>query len=261
LTPESLIIAFSQSGETIDVIEPLNKAKKKGTQIVAAVNSLGSTIYRMADYKILLGAGPELAVASTKAFVAKLALILLTTYALVDRIKEAQEMLLAASKEIERLLSDESLEDIKKIAIILEKSEHIYVIGRGVSSPLSLEAALKIKEVSYVHTEGLAGGELKHGTIALIDKGIPCLVFAPDDETYQSIISNATEIRSRGGVIIGIGPKNSPSFDHWIEVRDIGEASIIPGIIPAQLLGYFIALKKGYDPDKPRNLAKAVTVK
>jgi len=124
-----------------------------------------------------------------------------------------------------------------------------------------LEAALKIKEVSYIHTEGLAGGELKHGPIALITKGTPCLVFAPNDETYDSIISNATEIKTRGGIIIGISPQNSSSFDHWIYVKDIAEGSYIAQIVVAQLISYYIALFLKLDPDKPRNLAKSVTVK
>ena len=153
------------------------------------------------------------------------------------------------------------LSEIKKIAKTLAKSEHIYTIGRGVSYPTALESALKMKEVSYIHTEGLAGGELKHGAIALISKGTPCILYAPDDETFESIISNATEIKSRGGLIIGVGPKNSESFDHWVPVKDVGEASLIPMVVPAQLLAYFLALGKGWDPDKPRNLAKSVTVK
>lgn len=149
----------------------------------------------------------------------------------------------------------------RKLALQLRSAEHIYTIGRGLSFATALEAALKIKEVSYIHTEGLAGGELKHGTIALITKGTPCIVFAPDDETYEAIISNATEIKARGGFIVGVGPKQSPVFDHWIKVRDIGEANLIAQVVPAQLLGYYLALEKGYDPDKPRNLAKSVTVK
>lgn len=261
LNKGSLLIAMSQSGETIDVIEPLNAAKKKGVKIAAVVNSLGSTIYRMSDFKVLLGAGPEKAVASTKAYIAKIAFMLLTIYALTGHEKKAREQIKKASAEIERLLETENIDKFKEIVKILVSAEHVYVIGRGVSYPSALEAALKMKEVSYVHTEGLAGGELKHGTIALIEMGTPCIVFAPNDETYQSIISNATEISSRGGLIIGIGPINSSVFDHWIEVKDIGEASIIPNMIPSQLFGYYMALEKGFDPDKPRNLAKAVTVK
>lgn len=261
LTKKSLVIALSQSGETIDVIEPLNFAKRRGVKIAAVVNALGSTIYRMSDLKILLGAGPELAVASTKAYTAKIAFLIMLTFAIQDRLKEAQNLLVAAATELERLLENNNLEKLKKIAKVLATKEHIYTIGRGVSYALALETAMKMKEVSYIHTEGLAGGELKHGTIALIDKGTPCIVFAPNDETYQAIISNATEIKSRGGLIIGIGPRNSDVFDHWVEIKDIKEASLIPAVIPAQLFGYYLALEKGLDPDKPRNLAKAVTVK
>ena len=261
LNPRSLIIALSQSGETIDVVEPLNRAKEKGSRIAAVVNSLGSTVYRMGDIKILLGAGPEIAVASTKAYTAKLAFLILVTYSLLGRVEEGKIILASAASEVERLFKENSVREIKKITKVLAKSEHIYTIGRGISYPTALESALKIKEVSYIHTEGLAGGELKHGTIALISKGTPCIVFAPEDETYSAIISNATEIKSRGGLIIGIGPKRSDVFDHWIEVKDVGEASLIPMTIHAQLFGYYLALEKGYDPDKPRNLAKAVTVK
>lgn len=261
LTSESLIIALSQSGETIDVIEPLQRAKEKNTKIVAMVNNLGSTIYRMSDYKILLNAGPELAVASTKAYIAKLALLLLLVGTISGQQKRMQNILLKCADEIERLLSNESKEKIKKITQFLATQEHIYTIGRGVSYPTALEAALKIKEVSYIHTEGLAGGELKHGTIALISEGTPCIVFAPLDETYGAIISNATEIKARGGVIIGISPKDNTIFDYWIQVRDMQEATILAQIIPAQLLAYFLALEKNVDPDKPRNLAKSVTVK
>lgn len=261
LNKESLIIALSQSGETIDVVEPLQRAKAKGSKIGAIVNTLGSTIYRMADSKLLLGAGPEKAVASTKAYTAKLSILLMIAYALDGRIEEASRTLIKASAEIERILTEDNILKIKEIVAVLNKTEHIYIIGRGASYPTSLEAALKIKEVSYIHTEGLAGGELKHGTIALIAKGTPCLVFTPKDETYDAVISNATEIKARGGVIIGIGPEKNEIFDHWIEVRDTGESRMVTQIVPIQLLAYYLALDKGYDPDKPRNLAKSVTVK
>lgn len=260
LTDESLIIALSQSGETIDIVEPLTRAKKKGAKIVALVNALGSTIYRMADYKMLLGAGPEKAVASTKAYTAKLSLLIMLSYAMIGQLPEGKEILLKAADEIERFLKEQH-DDMKKLAKELAKSEHIYIIGRGMSYPAALEAALKIKEVSYVHTEGLAGGELKHGAIALIAKGTPCIVFAPHDETYDAIISNATEIRARGGVIIGLSSREASVFDHLITVHNGSVASIITQSVPMQLLAYYLALEKGYDPDKPRNLAKSVTVK
>ena len=260
LTPESLIIPLSQSGETIDVIEPLIRAKQKGSKIMSLVNVLGSTIYRMGDHKLLLGAGPEKAVASTKAYVAKISILTLLSHALADTFDAGRNLLLNTAKEVERILEKNSLDAIRKIARLLSAKEHIYIIGRGVSYATALEGALKIKEVSYIHTEGLAGGELKHGTIALIDKGTPCIVLAPNDETYDAIISNATEIKSRGAIIIGISAKKSPVFDHWIEVKDGGNP-LITHIIPMQLLAYYLALIKKLDPDKPRNLAKSVTVK
>jgi len=259
LTSKSLIIALSQSGETIDVVEPLTQVKRKGGTIVALVNTQGSTIYRMSDKKLLLGAGIEQAVASTKAYTAKLSILLMIAYAMKHDVENASSQLMTTALEIERILKESK--KLKPIVDILTRSEHIYVIGRGVSYSSALEAALKIKEITYIHAEGLAGGELKHGALALISKGTPCIVFAPNDETYQSIISNATEIKSRGGVIIGISPKKEAIFDHWIEVKDCQDAVSIAQIVPVQLLSYQIAVKKGFDPDKPRNLAKSVTVK
>ncbi len=261
LTKDSLIIALSQSGETIDVVEPLNRAKLKGSKIFAITNTPGSTIYRMADYNMLLNAGPEKAVASTKAYIAKITVMLMLAYALNGGIKEIKKSLLEAADEIQRLVSNNSVEQIKKIAKILSGTKNIYAIGRGASYPTALEAALKIKEVSYVPTEGLAGGELKHGTIALISKGTPCIVFAPQDETYESIISNAIEIKSRGGMIIGISPKQLDVFDHFVEVKDVGAGSYMAQVVIAQLLAYYMAVDLHLDPDKPRNLAKSVTVK
>lgn len=257
---KSLVIVLSQSGETIDVVEPLKRAKEKGADIAALVNNVGSTIWQMADFRMELGAGPEIAVASTKAYVAKLASLLLTVYGLAGKLTEGRKLLIAAADEVERILFERT-GDFKKIAKVLAKHDHIFAIGRGLSYQSALEAALKMKEVSYVHTEGLAGGELKHGPIALISKGTPCIVFAPNDETYGPIISNATEIKARGGLIIGVGPINATVFDYWIRVKDIGVASIIPNVVPSQLFGYYLALEKGLDPDKPRNLAKSVTVK
>lgn len=261
LNKNSLIIAFSQSGETLDVIESLNRAKSKKSKIVAITNVLGSTIYRMADYKLLLGAGPEKAVASTKAYIAKLSVLLMLSYEMIGKTSNIKSILLKTAQEIERILQPKNLIKVKKIAKLMTDSKHIFVIGRGVSYASSLEAALKIKEVSYIDTQGLAGGELKHGPIALISKGTPCLVFAPNDETYDSIISNATEIKARGGIIIGISPQNATSFDYWIKVKDILEGSYIAQVVVAQVIAYYIALFLKLDPDKPRNLAKSVTVK
>ncbi|MGH7245852.1 MAG: glutamine--fructose-6-phosphate transaminase (isomerizing), partial [Candidatus Levyibacteriota bacterium] len=261
LTKKSLVIALSQSGETIDVIEPLTRAKQKGSKIACLVNALGSTIYRMSDYKMLLGAGPEKAVAATKSYSAKLSLLLMLSFSLARKMTEAETLLLEAADIIDELLSEKKINQIQMLAKMLAKKEHMYTIGRGFSYPTALEAALKVKEVSYIHAEGLAGGELKHGSLALIEKGTPCIVFAPQDETYEAIISNAIEIKSRGGFIIGISSKNSQAFDEFIEVKHVPSSYILTQIVPVQLLAYFLALEKGLDPDKPRNLAKSVTVK
>lgn len=134
-------------------------------------------------------------------------------------------------------------------------------VGRGQSHPIALEAALKIKEISYIHAEGFAGGELKHGVIALVEKGTPCLVLAPEDESYSGIISGAMEMKARGGFIIGLSSKKNPVFDHYFPVADCGEATVIPQTVVSQLLAYYLAVGRGLNPDRPRNLAKSVTVK
>ena len=153
------------------------------------------------------------------------------------------------------------MDNIKKIASFLNTKEHIFIIGRGASFPSAQEAALKIREVSYLHAEGLAGGELKHGPIALISRGTPVIVFTPNDETYDAIMSNAMEVKARGAILIGISYRNNDIFDYFIEVKDIKEGSLAAQIVPAQLLSYYLAILKNLDPDKPRNLAKSVTVK
>jgi len=262
LTPKSLLIPISQSGETIDVVEPVARAKEKGSKIAALVNVLGSTLYRQADYKILLGAGPERAVVGTKSFIAMISVLLLTAYTLVKKQPSGKALLLKAAKNVKEILNESVLTEIKDVAKDLKRKEHIYIIGRGLSYATTLEAALKIKETACVHAEGFAGGELKHGVIALIEKGTPCIVMAPNDETYDDIISNAQEIKARGARIIGIGPKNNQVFDRFLQTADVKEATIIPQVVVAQLLAYYLALARGIkDPDKPRNLAKSVTVK
>ncbi len=262
LTPQSLVIALSQSGETIDVIEPLVRGKKeKGIQVAALVNVLGSTLYRLADFALLLGAGPEKCVLATKSYTAKLAVLILTAYALDGRLEEGQQLILQAADMIEEQLSDDNKARIADLTERIYEREDMFLIGRGMSYPSSLEAALKIKEVSYIHAEGFAGGELKHGVIALIEPGTPCIVFAPNDETRGGILSNAQELRARGAYVIGVSPQLSDAFDFHIPVGDAGDAGPIVNSIPAQLLAYNLALKRGTDPDKPRNLAKSVTVK
>lgn len=261
LTDKSLVIPLSQSGETIDVIEPLVRAKKKGAGIAALINTLGSTIYRMSDKKILLGAGVEKAVASTKAYTAKLSILVELAYFLANDLESGRDFLMKAASEMDKLLDSKSKKNIEEIADKLINTEHIYTIGRGCSFATALEAALKIKEVSYIHAEGLAGGELKHGPLALISEGTPCIVFAPGDETYAAMQSNSREIKARGGLIIGVGSRNEEIYDYFIQVSDCGMASLIAQIVPIQYLAYTLAVRKRLDPDKPRNLAKSVTVK
>lgn len=198
VTDKTLVIPISQSGESIDVIEPVTRAKnEKKAKIASIVNVLGSTLYRISDYTVLLESGPEKAVVATKSFIAMVATVILTAYTLAGKQKKGQELLLNAAKNVESILSDNYIKKIKIIADKLKKSEHIYIIGRGLSYTAALEATLKIKEASYAHAEAFPGGELKHGVIALIEKGTPCIVFAPDDETYYDIISNAEEIKSK----------------------------------------------------------------
>lgn len=246
--PDQLLIVLSQSGETIDVINSVKELKKKKIPIVAVTNVLGSSLYRLADYQVLLGAGQEVAVASTKAFTAKLAVILNLLGLDSDLIKDAAAM-------------DLNWEKIKTLSQTFKDCEHIFIIGRGMSYPIALEAALKIKEVSYIHAEAYAAGELKHGPIALIDKGTPAIVIAPNDETSTDMISSAHEIKARGGLIIGISPQDNPVFDIHLPVPDLKQATAIPMTIIAQLLAYNLAIARGLNPDKPRNLAKSVTVK
>ena len=262
ITPKSLIIALSQSGETIDVIGPMTRVRRREAQVVALVNVIGSTLYRMADYKVPLGAGQEKAVAATKSFTAMVAVLILTAYTLSGRLKDGKRLLSEAAESLHDVLSERNVKQIKRLARLLAKKEHLFLIGRGLSHAAALEATLKIKEVSYLHAEGFPGGELKHGVLALVEKGTPCIVFAPLDETSAEILSNAQEVKARGGYVIGIGPKNNSVFDFFLPTRDVKEATILPQVVSAQLLSYFIALRRGVsDPDKPRNLAKSVTVK
>ncbi|MGI8419037.1 MAG: glutamine--fructose-6-phosphate transaminase (isomerizing) [Candidatus Levyibacteriota bacterium] len=263
VTAKTLIIPISQSGESIDVIEPATKAKKeKGAKIASLVNVLGSTLYRLSDFNFLLESGPEKAVVGTKSFSAMIAAIFLTAYTLAGRAKEGQDLLMRAAGNVTKILGNAYIGKIQTVATKLHQKEHIYIIGRGISYTAALEATLKIKEASYIHAEAFPGGELKHGVIALIDKGTPCIVFAPNDETYEEIVSNAQEIKARGGYIIGIGPKNNEVFDDFLETADVAEATLLPQVTIAHLLGYYLSLARGIkDPDKPRNLAKSVTVK
>ena len=259
LKENSLIFALSQSGETIDIISSVKKAQEKKAKLLSMTNSLGSSLYRMSDYNLLLHAGPEKAVASTKAYTAKISFLYLIAHQIAGTFGNGKIQLLKAVDEITQIIQNKS--SIKSLAAKMKDHKSIFILGRGVSYAAALESALKIKEVSYIHAEGFAAGELKHGVIALIEKGTPVVIFNPEDETYEDTLSAAHEVSARGAHVIGVSSKKDKVYDTFIEVKNCGDATIIPNVVIAQLLGYFLALEKGLDPDKPRNLAKSVTVK
>ncbi|HII30097.1 glutamine--fructose-6-phosphate transaminase (isomerizing) [Candidatus Woesearchaeota archaeon CG08_land_8_20_14_0_20_47_9] len=261
LTDKTLMIVVSQSGETADTLEAMDAARAKGVKIVGVVNVMGSTITRQADRFLLVKAGPEKCVASTKATTGQLAIVTLLAYACAGRLEEGRELLEDASAKINAILTEEYVANIRALAEKIKGWESMYIIGRGLNYPMALEAAIKVQEVSYIHAEGFAGGELKHGPIALISNGTPCIVLVANDETKPDILSNAVEVKARGGFIIGVAPKNNEVFDFWIPVPDVGNASPIVNIIPVQILAYHLAVLRGCNPDMPRNLAKSVTVK
>lgn len=260
LTEDTLVIFVSQSGETIDVLDALKTAQRKNTHTVSIVNVVGSSLYRDSDHQLLLNAGPEICVLSTKTYTAQLTVLSLLIYTVANRYKEGKQELEKLWHQIYNLTSANTRNYIKQLAKRLQHYEHIFLIGRGLQYPTAMEAALKIKEVSYIHAEGFSGGELKHGTIALIEQDTPCITFSSSD-TEQEIISNAMEIKARGGYIIGVNHKNNPVFDYYIKVPDAGDLNPVTQIIPIQILSYQLAVLRGADPDKPRNLAKSVTVK
>ncbi|MEM2955066.1 MAG: glutamine--fructose-6-phosphate transaminase (isomerizing) [Candidatus Nanoarchaeia archaeon] len=260
LTKESLIIAVSQSGETADVLEAVRVAKKRGSKVISIVNVMGSSLTRYSDNFLMLNVGPEICVLSTKTYTSQLALLTLIAYALARKYDEGIKKLRYLWNVIYHLTSLRTREKIKELAESLKNKEHIFCIGRGLQYPTAMEAALKIKEVSYIHAEAFAGGELKHGTIALIEKDTPCIVFVSGDNNKE-IISNAMEIKSRGGYIIGVATENNEIFDFWIKVPEANDLNPICQIIPIQILAYQLAILRGCDPDRPRNLAKAVCVK
>ncbi|MCS7105813.1 MAG: glutamine--fructose-6-phosphate transaminase (isomerizing) [Candidatus Aenigmarchaeota archaeon] len=260
LTEKTLVIAVSQSGETADVLEAVKTAKKKGSKVISIVNVLGSSLHRNSDQALLMNAGPEICVLSTKTYTSQLVILTLLAYALAGKYEEGRKKLRYLWNLIYNLTSESTREHIKKLAEKLKDKEHLFLIGRGLQYPTALEAALKIKEVSYIHAEAFAGGELKHGTIALIENGTPCIVFV-SEENEKEIIANAYEIKARGGYIIGVSSKRNEIFDFWIKVPEVGETNPICQIIPIQILAYQLAVLRCLDPDKPRNLAKSVTVK
>ncbi|MDD5623579.1 MAG: glutamine--fructose-6-phosphate transaminase (isomerizing) [Candidatus Peribacteraceae bacterium] len=261
LKPQSLLIVVSQSGETADVLEAMKVAKSKGAKVLAIVNTEGSTIAREADYTLHINAGPERAVASTKALTGQMAVLMLIAYAMIGKLPKGRTRLLETAAAINDMLNPRYTSFIESLAEKIKDDKDLYIIGKSWNYPMALESAIKIQEVSYVHAEGFAGGELKHGPIALIEEGTPCIALVGNDEVRTDIINNAIELKARGGFIIGVAPERHAVFDEWIKVPDTDTAQAIVNIIPIQVLAYFLAVKRGKDPDMPRNLAKSVTVK
>lgn len=262
LLPETLVMAISQSGETADVLDALKIAKQKGAKILSIVNTPGSSITNVSDYSFLLNAGPERAVASTKATTAQLVVVLLLAYACAGKLRQGDRLLVDVAGKVNDMLNPSYNDHIKKLAQRIYQTKHAFIIGRGINYPMALESAIKIMEVSYINAQGFAGGELKHGPIALIEKDTPVIALVANDELKSEIISNAIEVKSRGAYIIGIAPENNEVFDYWIKTPKVDEiASSLVNLIPIQILAYYLGTLRGYDVDYPRSLAKSVTVK
>jgi glucosamine--fructose-6-phosphate aminotransferase (isomerizing) len=256
----TVVIAISQSGETADTLISVKAAKARGAHIVAVVNARGSTLERVANTTLSVGTGPEIAVASTKAFTAQVA----TMYKIAHSCHPEQDIRRdneLISSLLTSWLTSETLESIQTIAADLIDSTDMYVIGKYGNFPIAMETALKIKEISYIHAEGFMAGELKHGPIALIQKGTPCVLLASEDETKSAVLSSAIELKTRGARIIGISPQSATEYDVHIPTPDLGPLTPLANAIAGQILGYYLSVGRLCDPDKPRNLAKSVTVK
>lgn len=269
--PGDIIIAISQSGETADTLVALESAKSKGAFIFGVVNAVGSSIARLSDAGAYTHAGPEIGVASTKAFTGQLAVLLMMALklgkargTLAD--KEYASLLLELEQvpgKIREILNNQ--EQIKTLAEKYKDARDFLFLGRGYNFPIALEGALKLKEISYIHAEGYPAAEMKHGPIALVDDQLPVLFVATKDACYEKIVSNMQEIKARKGKVIAIVSKGDSIIpglaDDVIEVPEVPE-SIAPllNVIPLQLLSYYTGVAKGLDVDKPRNLAKSVTV-
>jgi glucosamine--fructose-6-phosphate aminotransferase (isomerizing) len=254
---KTCLVAVSQSGETADVLEILERGKKKGAKVLAITNVESSSIARIADVHLPLRAGPEKAVASTKAATAQMALLYLLATADAGKVNEGRQTLRDLSSNVNDLLNPRYEEKVEEIAKKVVNTDNMFIIGRNALFPMALESAIKIMEVSYIHAQGFAAGEMKHGPIALIEENSPCVVLGDDPET----VSNAMELKARGARIIGVAPHYQEVFDEWMKVPDAGEAQAIASIVPVQIFAYKLAVLKDLDPDMPRNLAKSVTVK
>ncbi|HQI28769.1 MAG TPA: SIS domain-containing protein [Sedimentisphaerales bacterium] len=265
-----MVVAISQSGETADTLAAVEQAKERGARVLGIVNVVGSTIARSTDAGIYLHVGPEIGVASTKAFTAQVAVLSMLAIELGRRRH-------LSSDDAARYI-DELAQIPEKIGAILQQSDHIREIaaaniekenwlflGRGFNYPVALEGALKLKEISYIHAEGLPAAEMKHGPIALIADGMPAVFIATAGPQYDKIIGNIEEVRARGGRVIVVATEGNEEIgeraDHLITIPEAPELfQPMLTVVPLQLLAYHAAVLRGHDVDKPRNLAKSVTV-
>ncbi len=268
---ETLTIVLSQSGETIDTLEALKLAKGRGSKVISIVNVKGSTIARESDYVLYTHAGPEIAVASTKAYTVQVSAMYLIACKMglvkglidEDYAKKFMTKLLNAPNIIEETLDNAN--NIKRIANHIKLSPDAFYIGRGLDYTMSLEAALKLKEISYIHAEAYAAGELKHGTIALISENVPVIALATQEDVYEKVISNIREVKARGAYVVLVSMDdeiNDPAIcDKHIKIPKLDkEFTTFATAVILQLIAYYTSEAKGLDVDKPRNLAKSVTV-
>jgi glucosamine--fructose-6-phosphate aminotransferase (isomerizing) len=268
---DSIVIVITQSGETADTIAAQREAKRQGARVLSICNVVGSTSAREADGVFYTHSGPEIGVASAKAFTTQLISLYLFSIALghakgvLDK-KKIREMLheqLLLPEKVEKVLKLE--ESVIKMAKKYFQAKDFLYLGRGLHYPIALEGALKLKEISYIHAEGYPAGEMKHGPIALIDNAMPVLVLAPKDKVYEKILSNIEEVKSRGGMVIALATEGDASIESLTSDVIFIPASnpyLTPILftVPLHLLAYHIAVLRGCDVDQPRNLAKSVTV-
>ncbi len=264
LSKNDTVIAVSQSGETADTLEALEIFKRKGVYIASIINMPSSTLSRISDSYFMSNAGSEICVASTKVFTSQISFGYLLSKALIGEYTDAKKELSYISSQLELFFSKKNLKNIEDISMLLKKREHFFILGKGQNFHIAQEGALKIKEISYKHFEGFAAGELKHGVIALIEKGTPVISIISDDINWKDLISATYEVKARGAFTIGVGDKRfkkEKCFDKYITVADSNELKAISNVIPFQLISYYLAKELGNSIDKPRNLAKSVTVK
>ncbi len=262
LTKDDIMIAPSQSGETADVLEVLEIAGKKGVKIASYVNMPGSTMSRISDFSFPAFAGPEICVMSTKVFTSQIAWGYLLSKIVQGKKEEGEENLKVLADQIEVYLNTgENHETLKKLAKVMAKQKNIFLLGKYQNFNIVKEGMVKIIEGSYIHAHGIPAGDLKHYAITLMEKGVPVIVVISEDIAKDDVINAVNQVKARGATVIGVSPAPFAGFDHYIPVPDTGETSAIMNVIPLQLLAYYMAVELKNNVDKPRNIAKSVTVK